>query len=172
MAKIVTKICNLLTALILVCVIGIVGILLIPRFMGYETFAVLSGSMEPYYHVGSIVFVDKGAAPEEVEVGDPITFTKTDNLVATHRVVEIDKEKQEFVTKGDANEDIDASPVAFSQMVGAAKLSIPWLGYISLYMKTKKGMFGIAAVFIVIILLQLLPEILKPEDTEEKQKGV
>ena len=73
MAKIITKICNALTILILVCILAIVGILLIPRVAGYETFAVLSGSMEPYYHVGSVVFVDKSAAPEEVEIWWPPT---------------------------------------------------------------------------------------------------
>lgn len=167
MAKIITKICNALTILILICILAIVGILLIPRLAGYETFAVLSGSMEPYYHVGSVVFVDKSAAPEEVEIGDPITFTKTDSLVATHRVIEIDNEKREFKTKGDANETEDASPVSFDQMVGKAGVSIPLLGFISIYMKTKKGMFGIAAVFIVIILLQLIPELVKPEKKKE-----
>lgn len=166
MAKIIAKICNALTILILICVLGIVGVLLVPRLAGYETFAVLSGSMEPYYHVGSVVFVDKSAAPEEVKVGDPITFTKTDSLVATHRVIEIDNEKREFKTKGDANETEDASPVSFDHLVGKAGVSIPLLGYISIYMKTRKGMFGIAAVFIIIILLQLIPELVKPEKKE------
>lgn len=166
MAKIITKICNAITMLILICILGIVGVLLVPRLAGYETFAVLSGSMEPYYHVGSVVFVDKSAAPEEVKVGDPITFTKTDSLVATHRVIEIDNEKREFKTKGDANETEDASPVSFDQLVGKAGVSIPLLGYISIYMKTRKGMFGIAAVFIIIILLQLIPELVKPEKKE------
>lgn len=166
MAKIITKICNAITMLILICILGIVGVLLVPRLAGYETFAVLSGSMEPYYHVGSVVFVDKTAAPEEVKVGDPITFTKTDSLVATHRVIEIDNEKREFKTKGDANETEDASPVSFDQLVGKAGVSIPLLGYISIYMKTRKGMFGIAAVFIIIILLQLIPELVKPEKKE------
>lgn len=166
MAKIITKICNAITMLILICILGIVGVLLVPRLAGYETFAVLSGSMEPYYHVGSVVFVDKSAAPEEVKVGDPITFTKTDSLVATHRVIEIDNDKREFKTKGDANETEDASPVSFDQLVGKAGVSIPLLGYISIYMKTRKGMFGIAAVFIIIILLQLIPELVKPEKKE------
>lgn len=171
MAKAVARICNALTMLILVCVVGIIGVLIVPRLMGYETFAVMSGSMEPYYHVGSVVFVDKNAKPEDVEVGTPITFKKSDSLVATHRVLEIDAAKREFVTKGDANEDIDASPVAFEQMVGEAKGSVPMLGYISLNMRTKKGMFGIGAVFITIILLQIIPEIVKPEEPEKKQKG-
>ena len=82
-------------------------------------------------------------------------------------MIEIDNEKREFRTKGDANDTEDASPVSFDQMVGKAGVSIPLLGYISIYMKTKKGMFGVAAVFIVIILLQLIPELVKPEKKKE-----
>lgn len=165
MKRTVRRICNLLTIVILFCVLGLVALLLGPRLAGYQAYAVLSGSMEPHFRVGSIVYVDKSADPEEIQVGDPITFWKSDNMVATHRVVEIHVEKREFITKGDANEDPDAEPVSFDQMVGAAKGSIPMIGYIPLYIKTKKGMLGIAAVLIVVILLQLIPEILKEEQT-------
>lgn len=55
--------------------------------------------MEPYYHVGSIVFVDKHVTPEEIQVGDPITFHLENGAVATHRVIEIDEEAREFTTK-------------------------------------------------------------------------
>lgn len=167
MAKVVSKICNLITALIVIVIIGIVLVLVVPRLMGYDTYAVLSGSMEPYYHVGSVVLVDKKAEPEEIEVGDPITFQKTDSMLATHRVVEIDAEKREFVTKGDANDVIDIAPVSFDQMVGKAGISIPWIGYISIYIKTKKGMMAAAGVLIILIMLYLIPEILEPEPEKE-----
>lgn len=168
MAKIVSRICNLLTILIMVVIIGIIGALIVPKFMGYETYAVLSGSMEPYYHVGSVVYVDKSAAPEEIEVGDPITFIKGDSMVATHRVVEIHEAEKEFVTKGDANDVVDLAPVTFDQMIGKAEWSIPLIGYISIYIKTKKGLFMAAAVLIVLIMLYLIQEILEPEKKEEK----
>lgn len=167
MAKVVSKICNLITTLIVIVIIGIILVLVVPRLMGYDTYAVLSGSMEPYYHVGSVVLVDKKAKPEEIEVGDPITFQKTDSMLATHRVVEVDAEKREFVTKGDANDVIDIAPVSFDQMVGKAGISIPWIGYISIYIKTKKGMMAAAGVLIILIMLYLIPEILEPEPEKE-----
>ena len=82
-------------------------------------------------------------------------------------MIDIDSDKREFRTKGDANATEDASPVSFDMLVGKAGMSVPLLGYISIYMKTPKGMFGIAAVFIVIILLQLIPELVKPEKKKE-----
>lgn len=169
MAKAVSKLCNLITTLIVIVIIGIVLLLVVPRVMGYDTYAVLSGSMEPHYHVGSVVFVDKSAKPEEIEVGTPITFQKTDSLVATHRVVEINAENREFVTKGDANDVIDAAPVSFDQMVGRAGISVPLIGYISIYIKTKKGMMAAAGVFIILIILYLIPEILEPDPKSESE---
>ena len=61
--------------------------------------AVLSGSMEPTYHVGGLVFVQK-VDPSDVEVGDSITFTIGNDTVVTHRVIEVNKEEQSFKTKG------------------------------------------------------------------------
>lgn len=168
MAKTVTRICNLISTLMIIACLAITAALIAPRLAGREAFAVMSGSMEPYYHVGSIVYVDKDISPEEIQVGDPITFRKADTAVATHRVIAIDEEARQFTTKGDANEVQDMAPVSFDNVIGKAGMSIPLLGYISLNITTKKGMIAAAAVVVVFILLQLIPEILKPEEKEGK----
>ncbi len=168
MTKTVTRICNLISTLMIIACLAITAALIAPRLAGREAFAVMSGSMEPYYHVGSIVYVDKDISPEEIQVGDPITFRKADTAVATHRVIAIDKEARQFTTKGDANEVQDMAPVSFDNVIGKAGMSIPLLGYISLNITTKKGMIAAAAVVVVFILLQLIPEILKPEEKEGK----
>lgn len=168
MTKTVTRICNLISTLMIIACLAITAALIAPRLAGREAFAVMSGSMEPYYHVGSIVYVDKDISPEEIQVGDPITFRKADTAVATHRVIAIDKEARQFTTKGDANEVQDMAPVSFDNVIGKAGMSIPLLGYISLNITTKKGMIAAAAVVVVFILLQLIPEILKTEEKEGK----
>lgn len=170
MAKIVTKICNALSVIMVLVVVAIGAVMIVPKVMGNDIYAVLSGSMEPYYHVGSVVIVDKGVAPEEIEIGDPITFRKGDNAIATHRVIDINTETREFKTKGDANEAEDLAPVPFESIIGKAGKSVPMIGYIPLYMRTKKGMFCIGAYIIVFILLQLIPEIVKPEEPEKEEK--
>ena len=168
MTKTVTRICNLISTLMIIACLAITAALIAPRLAGREAFAVMSGSMEPYYHVGSIVYVDKDISPEEIQVGDPITFRKADTAVATHRVIAIDEEARQFTTKGEANEVQDMAPVSFDNVIGKAGMSIPLLGYISLNITTKKGMIAAAAVVVVFILLQLIPEILKPEEKEGK----
>ena len=107
------KIWNVLSV-ILVALVVILAVLLVGvRLVGLQPYTVLSGSMEPTYPVGSLIYV-KATDPQDVEVGQPITFVLNEDLVvATHRVIEIDEENQHFYTKGDANEAADGQPVHF-----------------------------------------------------------
>ena len=138
MVKFVTRICNLLSVIMVLAVVAVGSAMIVPRIMGNDIYAVMSGSMEPYYHVGSLVIVDKHVSPEEISVGDPITFRMNSGAVATHRVVSIDEEAREFTTKGDANEVQDMAPVPFDNMIGKAGAidSSHWL-YPALYENTK-----------------------------------
>jgi signal peptidase I, archaeal type len=161
------KICNILSGIILIVMALIAGTLLIPHIFGYQTLAVLSGSMEPTYRVGSIVFV-KSVAPESVRPGDAITFRLSGDTVATHRVVKVDFAKKQFITKGDANNTEDG-PTDYSSLVGrASKFSVPLLGYLSVYIKTRQGILAATAVAVVVILLTFLPDIFT-KDTGEAQ---
>ena len=131
--------------------------------------AVLTGSMEPNYPVGSLIFV-KEIEPDQLEVGDVITYRLDSDTVVTHRIVEIDKEAQTVTTKGDANSSNDGSPVPYSEIVGKAHFKIPYLGYVSMNIKTPKGIMAICGVLIAIILLTFLPEIFSPEEEEEQKE--
>ena len=68
-AKFIT---NILTAIVYVCIIGFLAIAA-PMVLGYHPVVVLSGSMEPTYHVGSVIYY-KATPFEQINVGDPITF--------------------------------------------------------------------------------------------------
>ncbi|HEX3039239.1 MAG TPA: signal peptidase I [Caproiciproducens sp.] len=164
------KICNILSSVILVVMAAVAGILLIPYLFGCQTLTVLSGSMEPAYHVGSVVFVQK-VKPEEVKVGDAITFQLGNGMVATHRVTSIDTNKRQFVTKGDANNTEDG-PTDFDKFVGrASNISIPYLGYVAVDIKTPKGIMAATGLIVVIVLLAFLPDIFTKEK-EPAQENV
>lgn len=170
MDKIIAKICGFLSCVLILGVVALGAVMLVPRLAGNEVYAVMSGSMEPNYHVGSLVIVDKSLEPAELKPGDAITFRR-DTAVVTHRIVEADYENQYFLTKGDANQVEDAAPVFFEDVIGKAGFSIPLAGYLPLYMRTAKGMFCIFAYAAVFILLQLIPEIVKPEKEEDCHDG-
>ena len=67
------KFIKIVTDILLVIVLVMAAVLYIPRLMGLKTYKVLSGSMEPEYHVGSVVYVEKSLI-DDIEVGDVITF--------------------------------------------------------------------------------------------------
>lgn len=84
------KLWSFVTTLLVVIVVILAILLVGVRVVGLTPYAVLSGSMEPTYHVGSLIYV-REIEPAQIEVGTPITFVvNEDLLVATHRVVEIE----------------------------------------------------------------------------------
>lgn len=167
------KIWSGLTTIIVVLIVIMAVLLVGVRLIGFDVFSVLSGSMEPTYHVGSLIYV-KDVSADEIQVGDPITFVMNDNLVvATHRVVEIDAENQYFYTKGDANDYVDGSPVHFNNLIGKPVFSIPYLGYFSDFVQNPPGTYIAISAGAIIALLIFLPEILdmfEDEDKDKKQK--
>lgn len=88
--KVLRKLWSVITTL-LVAVMVILAVLLVGvRVVGLTPYAVLSGSMEPTYHVGALIYV-KDVDPADITVGMPITFVvNEDLLLATHRVVDIE----------------------------------------------------------------------------------
>lgn len=123
-----------------------------PRFFGMEVYAVASGSMEPTYPVGSLIFIRK-AIPREIVEGDCITYSLGEGTI-THRVMAVDKERQLFFTKGDANQQLDR-PVRFPQLLGKAEeASIPYLGYLVIGLKSI-GPWGLAGLLGLVLLAMI-----------------
>ena len=192
--KLWSVISTVLVVVIVLLAIALVGV----RVVGLTPFAVLSGSMEPTYHVGALIYV-KDVEPEDVEIGMPITFVvNEDLLVATHRVVDIEvfttkqekvvdengkpvldeKGKEQFVevpldepsyyyqTKGDANNDVDGTPVYYKNLIGTPVFSLPYLGYLSSWLQTRQGMIMGISIALVLVLLTFMPDILAMLDEE------
>lgn len=161
---------QIFTSILLVILILAAAVLFLPKFVGMTPLAVLSGSMEPTYHVGSLIYV-KDADPEEVQVGEPITFKISDDTMVTHRVVAIDTDARTFQTKGDANDNVDGGAVAYENLVGKPVFTIPYMGYLAVYANTTTGMIITVTVILVILILTFLPDFLmKGGDEEEKDE--
>ena len=165
LGKLWNVVSSVIVALIVILAILLGGV----RLVGLRPFAVLSGSMEPAYHVGALSYV-KSCDPSEVQVGDAITFVLDADLnVATHRVIEIDAENQHFYTKGDANDAPDGSPVHFNNLIGRPVFTIPRLGYFSNWITNPPGMYIAIAAAGVFLILLFLPDVLKKADEADKR---
>ncbi len=129
---------------------------------GYRYYDILTGSMEPAYSVGDLIFV-KVTDSADINVGDVITFNpgSTDDSYLTHRVAEKLEDYQGtgvicFKTMGDANESEDPFIIDQSRVIGIVKFSIPFLGYIILFVQSHYIM-----VIIFIVLFSLFFTLLK-----------
>ncbi len=154
------RICNAVSTVLMVLILIAAALLTVPQWIGYSPYIVLSGSMEPNYPVGSIVFIRK-TVPVEVRINDVIMFTLADSTPVTHRVVDILPEEQAFVTKGDANNVSDFTPVPFERVVGKAKFRIPLLGFLTVFLQTGIGMTVFCIILASLILVEFLPQFIK-----------
>lgn len=173
MSKTVKKIWNWITT-VLVAIVVILALLLVgARLIGLQVFTVLSGSMEPTYHVGSIIYV-KDVDPYELENGDVITFMLDEDTIATHRIVEVVPDESDstvvrFKTQGDANEAVDGSLVHYKNVIGSPVFAIPKLGYVANYIQNPPGTYIAISVGAILLLLVFLPDLFGSDD-EPKQK--
>ena len=171
--KIAKKLWNGLTTVLVALVVVLAVLLVGVRLVGLTPYVVLSGSMEPTYHTGSLIYVKK-ADPFTIEAGTPITFMMDEDTIATHRVVEVvpdetDSTVVRFRTKGDANDAPDGSLVHYKNVIGTPVFSIPYLGYVSDYITNPPGMYIGFTVLGIIILMLFAPDLLRAADKADKK---
>ena len=153
----VSTLCSALGTILLIILIVACLPLTVPRLLGFELYTVISGSMEPEIPIGSLVFV-KDIAPEDVQEKDVIAFYggKDSNAIITHRVEENNVLTGEFVTKGDANEDVDMIPVDYDDLIGRVELSVAKIGTLAQFLTSMNGKIAAAGVIVASMIMHLL----------------
>lgn len=158
---------NIISTFILIVIIVLAILLVLVRLVGYTPYAVLSGSMEPLYSVGSTVYV-KSVEAEDIEVGDVITFTMADgSTVVTHQVVEIEEEQGYYYTQGLANDTQDGAPTTIDHIIGEVHFGIPYLGYIASYITSPPWIYIIICGALIWILMLYMIETWEQARIEE-----
>lgn len=122
-------------------------LLFLPILFGIKPYIVWSGSMEPVIKTGSIAYINERDI-SNINVGDIVTYNLNENKV-THRIVEITDNN--IITKGDANETNDFSPISKDQIQGKYIFSIPFVGYILNFLQTAIGKSIILCLIAILI---------------------
>jgi len=142
------------------------------------TYIVASGSMEQTIKAGSIALV-KPANILGLKKGDIITFNspKDDKQTILHRIYEIKKKGKEisYSTKGDNNNAPDAWTVPSSSIKGEYVSSVPYLGHIGAFLKTKKGfmlLIGMPALILVLLQIKMIKEGIEEEVKKRTAKAI
>lgn len=117
---------------------------------GYEPkfsiYTIISPSMTPNINVYDAVINVRVDDPNDIEVGDVITFISTSLLTPgttiTHRVIAITEDENGNVcyqTQGDFNPVADQACAKYNNIIGKVVLKIPQLGRIQFFLASKVG---------------------------------
>ena len=158
---------TILVVVVVLLAIALVGV----RLINLHPYVVLSGSMEPEYHVGSLIYVQP-VDYKTLQVGDDITYMVSEDTIVTHRIIEVlvdeeDPETIRYFTQGIANTIPDAVSVHYKNIIGKPVFSIPYLGYVSNYIQNPPGMYVAISAGAILILLVFLPDLF--EDDKKKK---
>ena len=168
MKQLYTRAATLLTTAMVVLTVVLAVLLVGVRLIGLKPYVVLSGSMEPQYHVGSLIYV-KPVDYKTLQAGDDITYMVSDDTVVTHRIIEVlidgeDPDTIRYFTQGIANKAPDGISVHYKNIIGKPIFSIPYLGYVSNYIQNPPGMYVAISAGALLILLVFLPDLFPGED--------
>ena len=175
MKKAVKMIFKILSTTLVAAIVVLAVLLAGVRLFGLTPLTVLSGSMEPTYHVGSIIYI-KDVEPAELQAGDPVTFHLAGTTIATHRIIEVQERSEGlyFVTQGDANDNPD-SPIPATSVIGKPVFTIPYLGYLSSFIQTPKGILYVVFCSVGVLLLSFIADAFtnekKPEEVDAEENN-
>ena len=124
-----------LSQVYLVFAASLAAIALLPAlFTGWQGFVVESGSMGPLISPGDVALTAAITGEHPVAIGAVIAFENPAEAepsgvaqVRLHRVVSVDIDGR-YVTAGDANVDLDSSPVSRDQVIGQALVLVRAVG--------------------------------------------
>lgn len=115
--------------------------------------------------------------PRTIKEGEAITYATTadGSVTVTHRVISKFKDEETnmlfFETQGDANE-ISDPLVSEGQVIGTVRYTLPFIGYISIWIKEHTLLFVLCIILFVISikLVQMLLKRKKESRNERKEE--
>lgn len=121
----------------LACVLALSVVMLISCQFRYGILVIATESMTGEINKGDAV-VYENYEIGEAEIGDVIVFTKNGNgRRVVHRIVDIIPidQKNTYVTKGDANDGVDAGYITDSDIIGTVRFKVAYIGYPSIWLR-------------------------------------
>jgi hypothetical protein len=139
---------------LLACLLGLAAWGALPALIGWHPTTVSSGSMMPRLHVGDIA-VSRPLGSQPPPLTSVLLFHDPDHpdRLRMHRFVRIDGDGL-LVTRGDANDADDSTPVALGAVLGIGTLRVPWIALPIIWLRGGQWLFlGLVGVGLALVLL-------------------
>lgn len=121
----IKKIISIIITVLLVFTALIIGVQKFTdnSFLGFRIYIVATGSMEPVYNTGDVIFV-KEVDESKLDVNDDVVYEGKSGSVAgmtiTHRIIRIEEDSEgkiKYITKGLAN-NLEDPAITYQQIRG------------------------------------------------------
>jgi len=125
----------------------------LPMMAGMSAFVISSGSMSPAQSVGDVVVASEPTIGS-VAPGSVVVFENPVNpeTWVTHRIVGSNADGS-FISRGDANLQVDSTPVDMGQIAGIGRLVVPHIGLPAHWLA--QGRFVLLGLWVVVTLLSI-----------------
>ncbi len=172
---------NILYILLFIIVVLMLVIVILQRATnntvtigGYRLFSVATGSMVPVYNVGDVL-ISKEIKPEDIKVGDDITYVGEKNSfkgkTVTHRVISIEKKEDgnyKIITKGVANDEQDPE-IDQTQIYGKIIYKIKILSFLDRMLKNMYIFYFVIFIPTALIIYKIFKSLTANDEDEEKE---
>ena len=172
---------NILYILLFIIVVLMLGVVILQRATnntvtigGYRLFSVATGSMVPVYNVGDVL-ISKEIKPEDIKVGDDITYVGEKNSfkgkIVTHRVISIEKKEDgnyKIITKGVANDEQDPE-IDQTQIYGKIIYKIKILSFLDRMLKNMYIFYFVIFIPTALIIYKIFKSLTANDEDEEKE---
>lgn len=139
--------------------------LLIPPFLGVTTVIVDDLDMETNLPIGSVTYgVEKKAS--ELKVGDKVLMTE---LEAQNLYEIIAIQGDVYSLEDQLSVDGQTKDYQWNNLVKKVLLTVPFMGYVSMALRTTEGLIIVGLTVVFVIILFVLAEIWKKDDDDEEE---
>lgn len=127
------------------------AIFFVPKLFDCYPYVVLSGSMEPVVHTGSLAYVKLFDETQEFEGGEILAYRTIDGEMILHRLMGMSDTG--YVFKGDANDACDMNMIAEENIIGRYMVSIPNMGYAAAWISNNSIKIGPVKIPAIILIM-------------------
>lgn len=162
-----SKFLKVIVNLFLVCAILIAGAILVPPLLGVSTTVVDSASMDTNLSIGSVTY-SQDVNVADIAIGDKI-LVESDAEVYAYVVESADAGAGNYIVTDPTDSQADPEEITLRNTALKVVLTIPFIGYIMIAMRSMEGMIIIGLVVLFIIILFILSELWKDTEDEEEE---
>jgi signal peptidase len=122
-------------------VLALVAVSHVAPALGYRLLILKGPSMEPSIPLGSLAF-ERPATPEDLAVGQVVTFVTPNHVVVTHRITRMGDANGTLLieTQGDANAAPDPAMHPATGVTGIVEAHLPLAGFVLAFLAVPTGM--------------------------------